>query len=274
MRASFTDIINKSITEPWKSRKRDPHVFWPSEASMIVGGNVIGKCHRASFYSSKGVPATDPIRADSIRKMKAGNSIEENEHEFAKAAGILDSNNVKLRKTYPDGLVISAEIDAVYIYEGKKYLIEIKSIGGYFAVKSVFGNTKVNGMPKDDHIMQTMLYLDIFPEYSECIIRYIDRESCKTREHIVSLFPVNGVSLVKINGDLHPDFSLERIMERYRTLDQYISSETIPPRDYSLKYTTAELAKINSELKGKTRRTCDWRCSYCRHNAQCRKDGK
>jgi len=273
MSISFSDLINKSITEPWAARKREPHVFWPSEASIKVGSDVVGKCHRASFYTYMGVPATNPIRPESIRKMESGKSIEKNEHEFAKKAGILIANNVKARKTFQNGIIISAEIDAVYGYNEKEYIIEIKSFGGYYAKKSIFGNTKIKGMPKDDHILQTMLYLDIFPKYSECIIRYIDRTDCVTKEHSISLFSTNGVSLVKINGELHPDYSLERIMKRFEILDQCISTNILPSRDYSLKYSAAELRKINSKLKGTTKQTGHWRCSYCRYRTRCENDG-
>jgi len=269
----FTKIINDTITEPWGARKRDPHVFWPSEASMVVGDHIIGKCHRAAFYSCNGISATNPIDPKSIRKMEAGRAIEQNEHKFAEAAGILVGKNIKARKTYPDGLIISAEIDAVYAHEEQEFIIEIKSIGGYYARKSVFGGARTSGAPKEDHLLQTMLYLDIFPKYGEAIIRYIDRTDCDTMEYVISLFDLEGVTMLAVDGQPHPDFSLQRIMARYKSLDAYISSDTLPPRDYCIKYSAEQKRAINRTLKTKTTRVRDWQCSYCRFQSRCLKDG-
>lgn len=198
--------------------------------------------------------------------MEAGRSIEFNEHRFAKEAGILLDHNVKARKVYPSGITISAEIDAVYDYAGEKSIIEIKSFAGYVAKRGIFGNTRVVGRPKDDHILQGALYLDIYP-YPETVFRYIDRESMDVVEHSISLSPVtvggSTIHIVKLNGSLEPDFSLERIIDRYVALDRMISSDILPARDYSPVETS----------KKRGVRTRSWQCSYCQWLSRCLSDG-
>lgn len=264
---NFTKIINASI-ENKSRREREPHVYWPSEASLVSNGSVIGKCHRASYYNYTGIIPTNPIYPSSIRKMEAGSSIEYNEHKFAERAGILVDHNVKRRKEY-DSITISAEIDAIYKYLDKTSIIEIKSMGGYFARKQIFGNKSTPGKPKEEHVLQTTLYNDIYPEHDGVVIRYIDRTDCDIIEHRVTLqevtVPSTGASnhMVVVNGSVWPDFSLERIIDRYKILDDWISKNTRPPRDF------------DPEEKKQGKKTVRaWQCSYCQWLNQCLEDGE
>lgn len=280
---TFTTVIDKFITEKTKSKDpRVPHIYWPSEASLLTSEGVIGKCHRASYYNYTGVAPTDPIHPASIRKMEAGRSIELNEHKFAEQAGILSAHNVKLRKEY-DGITISAEIDAVYKHPitGTESIIEIKSLSGYAGISTVFGGKRKSGYPKLDHLLQTTLYLDMYP-YEDVFIRYIDRETCDIIEHRITLteMKIGGVSshLTTVNGTPNFDFSLERIIDRYRVLDKYISDNKMPPRDFKPMYTASEkAAKVAARKATKTPKPPplrDWQCSYCRWITCCLSDGE
>lgn len=276
MNRTYTSLIDAHITEKSKSEKvREPHVFWPSEASILTSEGVVGKCHRASFYNYTGIPPTDPIPAGSIRKMEAGRSIELNEHRFAEQAGILVDHNVKKRKSY-DPVTISAEIDAIYKRpDDTKSIIEIKSTGGYFSISSVFGTKTKPGYPKLEHLLQTTLYIDMF-EIPEVVLRYIDRESCDVKEHTVTLTPmkidVAQSSITTVNGSPNLDFSLERIIQRYKVLDHYISNKVMPARDFRPNYSKEEKEKKAAAKKTKSSKPApsrDWQCSYCRWLERC-----
>lgn len=270
----FTSIITDSLNDYWGGIKaRELGVFWPSEASTSAPQGLIGKCHRAIFYSFAGTALTNPISGKATRKMLAGKSIEQNEHLFAERAGILAAKNVKTRKNFGD-ITISAEIDAIYARDGHQVIAEIKSIGGYFAMSEVFGTAKKPGHPKSDNLLQVILYLDIFPQYQSCLLRYIDRTDCETKDFTVTLRKVGGISLATVDGEIQPDFSLERILDRFRLLNSYILANTLPPRDYRPIYSVTDLAEINSKLKGKSKRLCDWRCNYCVFRDRCLKEEK
>ena len=73
---------------------RPPHAY-PSEASCVVNGKVIGGCMRASYYRCTGVEKTnDPGTAGQWR-FKLGNAVEATLVDTWKQAGIYVANHTK-----------------------------------------------------------------------------------------------------------------------------------------------------------------------------------
>ena len=294
---NFTNKIDAAIYDRIvnrESKPRDAHNYWPSEASIVLLdklGNpfVQGKCLRACFYGINQYKVTNHMTPNQMRKIETGRIIEQQEHEYARAAGILVGHNIKNKKQYGP-IWISSEIDALYKDDESDVIIDIKSYYGYLAKKDLEGNMRKIGRPKLDHVLQMMLYLDIFDSVPYAKLRYIDRGDMNIVEHRVELKPYRVKQnnqyvedkITAINGESDMNISISRIMERYGRLDQYVESTTLPPRDYLPVYSANhikyldQLGKLSKTAKARAKSgqpLCDWRCSYCTFRNQCQKDG-
>ncbi len=294
---NFTNIIDKAIYDRIvnrESKPRDDHNYWPSEASIVLPdklGNpfVHGKCMRACFYGIKQYKITNHMTPNQMRKIETGRIIEQQEHEYARDAGILVDHNIKKKKQYGT-IWISSEIDALYKDDENDIIIDIKSYYGYLAKRDLEGNMRNIGRPKLDHVLQLMLYLDIFDNVPYSKLRYIDRGDMNIVEHRVELKPYRikqgdqyiEDNIAVINGESDINISVSRIIQRYNQLDQYMKSDTLPPRDYRPVYSKDhikyldQLGKLSktAKLRAKSGKSlCDWRCSYCTFRNQCQKDG-
>jgi len=294
---NFTNKIDAAIYERIvnrESKPRDVHNYWPSEASIVLLdklGNpfVHGKCLRACFYGIKQYEVTNHMTPNQMRKIETGRIIEQQEHDYAREADILINHNIKKKKQY--GVIwISAEIDALYKDEKNEIIIDIKSYYGYLAKKDLEGNMRNIGRPKLDHVLQLMLYLDVFDTGPYSKIRYIDRGDMNIVEHRIELksYRVRQDNqyvddrIAVINGESDTNVSISRIIQRYNQLDQNVESNTLPARDYQPVYSVNhikyldQLGKLSktAKLRAKSGKAlCDWRCSYCNFKNQCQKDG-
>lgn len=294
---NFTNIIDKAIYDRIvnrESKPRDAHNYWPSEASITLPdklGNpcVHGKCMRACFYGIKQFGITNHMTPNQMRKIETGRIIEQQEHEYAREADILVGHNIKKKKQFGT-IWISAEIDALYKDNEDEIIIDIKSYYGYLAKKDLEGNMRNIGRPKLNHVLQLILYLDIFDNVPYSKIRYIDRGDMNIVEHRIELKSYRvkqnnqyiDDKIAVINSESDINISVSRVMQRYNQLDQYIESNTLPPRDYFPVYSSDhinyldQLGKLSKTAKQRAKSgksLGDWQCAYCLFRNQCQKDG-
>jgi len=276
-------IIDEYLQTPDESerRKREPHRYWPSQASIAIqsqygGEQIIGKCHRAMYYNLTDVPETNPIDARGRRILSIGKMIEQQEIEWAESADIHMSHNVKFEHTI-DHMTISGEVDAFYKdpKTNETIGIEYKTGYGYLFHAQVFGNTRRKGFPKAEHLLQVMLYLDHYTDVPYFIIIYIDRGDMTKMEHVVSLSKGDSPEdrFAIINGLASRKYTMNQIYTRYRRLDNHVSNNILPPRDFELAYskTKTEAMWLNKDLskkkyedfKKKNIYPGDWQCRYC-----------
>ncbi len=157
----------------------------PTGASCIITDEVgneklIGKCHRAVWYSKTGVPRTNRPDDQTFIKFAVGHAMEENFQTHWNRMGVLIEGNIPIREDISNGdprgeLIISGEVDGLLrdfemneegeitdISTTKAIGMEMKTNRGFFSKKEVYGigNKKYPmGHPKMDHVMQTALYL-------------------------------------------------------------------------------------------------------------------
>jgi len=294
---NFTNIIDSIIYDRIinkESKPRDPHNYWPSEASIVLPderGNpfIHGKCLRACFYGIKQYKVTNHMTPNQMRKIETGRIIEQQEHEYAQEAGILVGHNIKDKKQYGT-IFISSEIDALYKDGENEVIIDIKSYYGYLAKRDLEGNMRNVGRPKLNHVLQLMLYLDIFEGVPYSKIRYIDRGDMNIVEHRIELKSYRikqgdqyiDDKIAVINGESNTNISISRIVQRYNQLDQFVESDNLPARDYRPVYSTGhikyldQLGKLTKTAKQRIKSgksLSDWMCNYCGFRNQCQKDG-
>ena len=223
-RKGLLNRINKFIVEKYSKRTHDvsSHTFWPSSASLRIeekDGTIrlAGKCARYLYWRNTGELPTDKIDAWGVRKMAAGDAIEDTYNVWAEEDGILIEKQHHIQ--YDIGnITVSGRIDGIYMIDNEIICAEIKTFDGYYAQKEIFGTSSTPGRPKDTNILQVMLYLDYFRnnKYSneehnisnvdikEFRLCYIQRSDMKDREYIISLEELRRpATLIEINKEIH-----------------------------------------------------------------------
>ena len=297
--------MQSSFTNPLASRAKIGH--YPSAASLIIElpvsdsrvfNKIVGSCNRSEYYKWNNYEKTGETNSESIRRMSYGKILERYELNLYKELGIYHSSNVKFIHQYPDlHFPVSGEIDAaIYDRDNSNEVVgvEIKTVHDYYGRKGCIISTRDTPLfPKDNHILQVMLYLDHFkdalPEIpiTKFKLVYIDRGNGQDREHDLSLS--ESGNLIVSNNDVtdqeYPQFNMQKVVGRLKSLEDHLLGDTLPPKDCREQYSKedledlmvlGELSKTHiAEMNaGRTPKKGDWQCSYCNYKELCQADKK
>lgn len=152
-----SDCIAVSKETPMK---RLQNIAWPSESLAQLGPIAVGECKRSMFYKVLGVTPTEPMNVHGRGICDAGLMYEDYHIEKFKKVHMLIDEQVPISFTIPDStnnVKIAGRMDAIVEYEGKRKVIEMKSVSAYKA-PSTMGNSKTLGLPAVKNLMQAMLY--------------------------------------------------------------------------------------------------------------------
>ena len=111
----ITQLINEYLVNPHTIDVRGRFSHYPSEASVIsrLDSSIIGKCHRASWFSWKGIEASNPLNPRAYWTFETAKSIEKSYVEFCKQLGIWAGNNIKF---YDSKHNVSGEAD-IFVFD-------------------------------------------------------------------------------------------------------------------------------------------------------------
>jgi hypothetical protein len=234
---------------------------WPSEASAVRIDKSLrpidGKCHRQSFLRMIGTPETNSVDAVGAWRWVTGRKIEDHLTRLAKESDpkIFVASGVRY---YFDTLYLPLELDLVVRNpaDNKGWIVECKTYYGYMAGKNIVSE----GKPKVENLFQVLLYLNLIrtgKKLKEIIregleakihghsdrlrieadleeldkmddgplgakLAYIARDDCRRTEFEIgyqedfdgSIYPV-------VNGSMWKTWTIESLLERYRTLQNY-----------------------------------------------------
>jgi hypothetical protein len=258
-------------------------MFRPSEASVTIqtqaGPLTRGACKRRTWFRLKGINVTEgESLPHQIQRMNVGKEVENSIIEVCKREGLYAASSVPFRVTM-DGIPIAGEIDAILRTEpcgGQKYIVEVKSIYGYYAQKTIFGkflgNNREVGEPKDSYIMQIALYLNYFSRLSKNDPSYIPYGAifiCDRGDGHFGVFDVWLEEELKVIGDdevipchkiyyssdvmkvprtLVP-YTVEDILAGYRIVQKALPGNEPPPRDFCKEYTKDQVIAYHNAGK-------------------------
>tara|TARA_R110002020_G_scaffold268819_3_gene484048 strand:+ start:6518 stop:7672 length:1155 start_codon:yes stop_codon:yes gene_type:complete len=282
-------------------KKTGPVHAYPSEASRIGKNPVtnmdmtIGACLRKQYYRYKNqlierghttgkLYETTDLSATDLWKFAASFDTEHTIVEKSKEAGIWAENN---KSFHMSELNMKGELDLILMEPdtGKLIGVDVKSVYGYYGEKQVFG-TKSDwskgrkGTPKEDHVMQIALYTWYWrDEIAYFKILYFSRGSGQRQEYTISLEP-DGEDFKVMIDDKYAGWNISAMLDRYEALINATKTNTLPPREYDLYYSTeyidalaeaGELSKTDKTKwdKGSKVVKGDWRCSYCSFKPNC-----
>lgn len=274
---SIIEQINEYVVKPNVLDQRAKLSHYPSEASVKsrLDDQVIGKCHRAAYYSWKGIETTNPVDARGMWTFMTGKLIETAYVEYCKELGIWAANNVKFFNPIHN---VSGEVDLFVFNEDKKLIMaEIKTAYGYGFQNSVMK------FPKMENLLQVALYLDFFKNIPECRLIYKARDTQEDIEYVVSLKEENKEKFLMVNYSIPVQlFHIQDIYDRYAQLGKYLMDNIEPPRDYTYGFTLEQSKeRLEKGVITKSRYTkiekctvmdSDWNCVYCSYLDLCWKD--
>jgi hypothetical protein len=275
------EMVDKYLENPYDVHTHSHRgAYHPSQSSCIIKNEygediVAGSCLRSVFWDHKGVKETNPMKPRGFRICAVGKMVEKFEIEQYKQMGIWRGNNVKF---FNQKYNISGEADCIVFNRDRNGLhgVEIKSGYDYKFRTEVIGTSTRPGRPKYDHLLQTMFYIDYF-KFPFNII-YIDRGNAARAEYEITL---NDDGTPNVNGKkLGIGLSIPRAISRFKELEECLKDNTLPRRDFQLKYSKERLKALNDSRRlGKGNREefeksgdldiGDYQCSYCSFKDYC-----
>jgi hypothetical protein len=157
---------------------------WPSEASAELfdkrEADIIGGCHRKSYFRLTGEAQSNTIDAVGARRFRTGRAMELDIIALAKDAGIFVASGVRYHVADID---LPLELDLVVFDPATKrlYIVENKTIYGYTSNKKVIKE----GNPKLEGVMQSCIYLNEFATGE--VLKSVIAESWQAKEDAAAL---------------------------------------------------------------------------------------
>ncbi len=259
----------------------------PSSASFrLENGKVVGACLRECYYDRKKVPVTNEDSIAMKRRQHLGKLVELELVDNWKKAGMFEAGNIRI---YDPVLNISGELDCVLkLPTGEKIIGELKTYYGYWAAKEIEGTKTIKPKPKDQNLLQTLLYLYFFrDQVAGAKIYYVARDSGHESCFNIGLRAVGDRHYAVVGHEtetmeLHPEIYVEGILDRYHILNNFVAANMPPGREFKFRYSnqemddlcaTGELSKTDTlawkKAKNDNNRQGDFQCGYCAYKKTC-----
>jgi len=327
MQLDLRDIIDGLRSKPYVTGNKPAQNFYPSSASVkyTKDGEVItvGECMRKTWYDWMGfgkyVSSTAIPSPRMSRLWQVGDLLGDMFVKEFKEAGLWIGDEVPF---YIPELKVSGRVDLLIKdpYKAPKppgrpspdqtIGIEFKTVGGWMGVKGPIISTKDTPLgPKPENVLQCLVYLSYFSKWgiNKWILLYIDRAMGQSEAnpkhyncHTISIDDNDHPVISNDEGTVTWDhITVSDVLRRYQVLDKYIQDKTIPPRDYAIQYTNAQIitkyqngslnktdtSSVEAYLKRNGKKAedvtdddvCvltkgDWRCQYCDYKSICYSD--
>jgi len=201
-------------------------------------------CKRQIFYKKIGQEASNPISEASYFKMALGSSSHEKIQDILKDIGILQECEDMKTIDYK-GLTFNYRLDGIVEIEGKKYIIEIKTV--YAA-----GFRSIEEKPKSDHFIQLQCYLN-FENIEDGLILYVGRDNGFIVEHYIK------------RDSQFVDNKIDELKE----LKKMIEKKELPDKDFQIQLKNTGEGISEYFTKDKIKYKSNWQCSYCAYHDKC-----
>jgi hypothetical protein len=217
----------------------------PSSARIEIEGKVIGSCLRAQWYAWNDIGPSNPMEVKGLFATYIGSVFENGYEEGLKKQGVNYIREYPFQADIGLKAILSGRMDFIIQGEEGDYGIELKS--GY---GQGMNYTKKSGLPKDNYILQMMLYLKYSGKNLTKIVNpTYARDSFFRLAHTVVANKDNTFSIEGSKGWQNIPWTCDMIIESWKKLEGFVASEKEPPRDYGEK---------------------DWQCSYCAYRDLCK----
>lgn len=284
---NLLEIIDNQLLNPEVPSVRPHMTLHPSAASIKTSdGTVHGGCLRKEYWRFHGRTPSNPETPMSLLKMDMGNAVHDKVVEVLTKARLVDAAECDI--WIPDHHV-HGRVDIIVADDANqnKVGVEVKSTWGFGATGTIKPKAGVI-MPKMDHVLQSLVYLAFYKQYGmeKWIILYVTRDNAMKMQHTIELHNdgenIYPIVTPGIDGEQVPlpEFTVRGVFERYDECWNYITTEQLPPRDYTIQYSQptlqekAEAGELNrtdttAVTAGRFVNKGDWNCGYCRYKDLC-----
>lgn len=266
----FLDLIQDVFTKEGKEQTLKGSIDTsyrhnPSSATMITDdGRVVGACLRSLYYKATKEPQSE-IKAFT-NTLQAG---------FGTAIGdylekvLLKSDKIKMIAEHPGKVIvdpltkeISYRLDGLVTSNGEQGCLELKTMQS-FGLNSMVKS----GGPKEAHILQVLCYFGTNENIRWASLVYFSRDSAYRAEYHIykdpetNKFKIHGITPEKQEKDIL-ELSFEKVVTRWRELEVFVETKTLPKRDYKVVLTKEGLVTDKRTKNGVDYKT-DFHCTYC-----------
>lgn len=271
----------------YSGRERKSH--YPSQASVETPQGIIGKCLRAQWYSWRGVKRTNPIPVSNIWKMRIGDSI------HAQIAHWLRELEFQVQEEYPFTFEhpnlqhpIRGRLDDVIVFPevNEFYSVECKTSWSKFFTNPKDGVAKKG--PRLADLLQVLVYLSGVKDLKGCYMLYVARDNGQRFQFYAELIEDSLGKHIKVGDRLIRDFTFDDVIYRWAKLENFLTTEIMPPADYAFRYSPEKQDTLYGEYLKETKaknpqslnvwakaHTEDWHCAYCEFWDKCKaEEGK
>jgi len=202
------ELIDQFYTDHFK--ERDKSHFYITDA---------GKCPRAIYFKFKKAPRKEP-EARILRIFDHGDYTHLRIMNVLFSLGIVRAAEIKI----PPQEIINGRADAIIGFEGKPYVVEIKSSSQY-----KFGKLDT---PEPEHLKQIQLYLHYF-KIPQGILIYEDKNNQELKEFIVKYDPT----------------LVQNTLKEFEILKEQIQKDVIPPIPSGIESWRCEYCEYKEECQ-------------------------
>jgi CRISPR/Cas system-associated exonuclease Cas4 (RecB family) len=238
-------MIKNKIYDYFLKKEKDR----PQPDEITFAPSYFSDCKRKIFYKKTGQEISDPISEAGYFKMALGSSSHEKIQSIIKELGILQEAE-DLKTIEYGGLTFNYRLDGIVEIDGKKYVLEIKTIYG-----AGFRNVEEYGA-KPEHMLQCRLYME-FEKVDRGLILYVGRDNGMMMEFVIER---NG------NEDI------KKIINDLKILKNQIENKVLPDKDFKIQIKNTGEKLSEDFTKDKVKYKTDWHCGYCSYKSHCWKD--
>lgn len=271
----LSNKLSKALNIPPFTNTKKSSSLTPSASSVEINlpdgtKKVVGSCHRQQYYKIKGYNED----SDGIVNIDWTLAAIMGDHMHNMLNKLIDDYGfpMGIQKLSSEHAIFNKELNfsgrsdiiAWDVSKNEPIGIEIKSIGEFKAKKAM-------EQPIEEHVIQSVIYLDFYnrniipgqKKITKWYIWYISRTenwSIKAKEHgspFTMLWDFcirleKGVPIISLPNGVEQewkDYSVENIYKRYDLLLSYIKTDTLPPRDYDIKYSEEKITGLYKQNK-------------------------
>jgi hypothetical protein len=276
---SLTETITLQMSSKPFDEQKHP-TLWPSSATAIVDGEVVGKCRRQAFfryakdmysfdttgkydYLKPIIELVDEHEEDVSDYMKwiwrAGELFEEFVIQMTKESGLYMGTQVSV---YIPDFNVSGKIDLIALNPTtqKNHIVEVKSVYGFNA-SAVIGTDATHrkgqlGTPKEAHLMQLGIYQWWYGQprgFDHGLLFYGARDTGKFAEYLVKVEKTSEDSEdyifykphYPVSADwVNSNITIQSVLKNYKLILDSLESNEIPEPDFQLEYSQEKIEQL------------------------------
>ena len=240
------ELIYEYFDNERKHKEERDKKYLDSDKKFNIAPSYLTDCIRKIWYKKTKTIQSNPVSLHSYIKFSMGDAIHEKLAEILSKVAYIKKGEVWHDKEI-HGIEWIYRVDNYILLKSNEFIIEIKSI---------YGNTAYNDLPKENAIMQLFCYL-LLEKINQGILLYLCRDTGFIEEFH---FSIEGLK------EKYGNKYKERLSKLKSIRDNI---EQIPNREYNI-----NLKNLNGEIKTDFQKDgikykSDWQCLYCQWYNEC-----